>query len=286
MEHSHGDAVLITGCSSGIGRATAIHLARQGYTVFATVRRDSDAAALSALQEPNLVPFCPLDLTHRDHIPAVVDFVNAEIQSRSLTGLRALINNAGGGQIAPIELMDLDRFNQDLQVRLVGATGLVQACLPAIRRTPGGRILWIATPALIPTRYVASIHAADFAVNCLARTLQMELKRWAIPTVLIRCGGIQTPAVTRSMDQLHEDLQRWPDERAALYEDDLRAWVHEMAAFDARRTPPEKVAGVVYRAVRADSPRSRYSVGYMAGIAAVLESIPQPLADAILRRRS
>ena len=285
MEHSRGEAVLITGCSSGIGRATAIHLARHGYTVFATVRRDSDAAALSALQEPNLVPVCPLDLSHQDHIPAAVDFVNAEIQSRSLTGLRALINNAGGGQIAPVELMDLGQFNQELQVRLVGATALLQALLPTIRRTPGGRIMWITTPALIPTRYVASIHAADFAVNCLVRTLRIELKRWAIPTVMIRCGGIQTPSVTRSMDKLHDDLQRWPDDQVELYGDELRAWIREMAEFDARRTPPEKVAEVVYQALKADSPRGRYSVGYMAGIAAVLESIPQPLADAILARR-
>ena len=285
MEHSCGEAVLITGCSSGIGRATAIHLARHDYTVFATVRRDSDAAALSALQEPNLVPVCPLDLSHQDHIPAAVDFVNAEIQSRSLTGLRALINNAGGGQVAPVELMDLGQFNQELQVRLVGATALLQALLPTIRRTPGGRIMWITTPALIPTRYVASIHAADFAVNCLVRTLRIELKRWAIPTVMIRCGGIQTPSVTRSMDKLHDDLQRWPDDQVELYGDELRAWIREMAEFDARRTPPEKVAEVVYQALKADSPRGRYSVGYMAGIAAVLESIPQPLADAILARR-
>jgi NAD(P)-dependent dehydrogenase (short-subunit alcohol dehydrogenase family) len=285
MEHSRGEAVLITGCSSGIGRATAIHLARHGYTVFATVRRDSDAAALSALQEPNLVPVCPLDLSHQDHIPAVVGFVNAEIQSRSLTGLRALINNAGGGQIAPVELMDLGQFSQELQVRLVGATALLQALLPTIRRTPGGRIMWITTPALIPTRYVASIHAADFAVNCLVRTLRIELKRWAIPTVMIRCGGIQTPSVPRSMDKLHDDLQRWSDDQVELYGDELRAWIREMAEFDARRTPPEKVAEVVYQALKADSPRGRYSVGYMAGIAAVLESIPQPLADAILARR-
>jgi NAD(P)-dependent dehydrogenase (short-subunit alcohol dehydrogenase family) len=285
MEYSRGEAVLITGCSSGIGRATAIYLAQYGYTVFATVRRDSDAAALSALQEPNLVPICPLDLSHQDHIPAAVDSVNAEIQSRNLTGLRALINNAGRGQIAPIELMDLDQFNQELQVRLVGAVGLVQAFLPAIRRAPGGRIMWIATPAIIPTPYVASIHAADFAVNCLARTLQIELKRWAIPTIMIRCGGIQTPSVIRSMDKLRDDLQRWPDDQVKLYEGGLREWIRDMAKFDAKRTPPEKVAEVVCRALKADSPRGRYSVGHMAGFAAVLESIPQPLVDAILTRR-
>lgn len=285
MGNSRGEAVLITGCSSGIGRAAAIYLVRHGCTVFATVRKDSDADALSALQEPNLVPVCPLDLSHRDHIPAVADFVNAEIQRRNLPGLRALINNAGGGQIAPVELMDLDLFSQELQVRLVGAAGLVQAFLPAIRQAPGGRLIWIVTPAIMPTPYVASIHAADFAVNCLARTLQIELKRWAIPSIMIRCGGIQTPSVSRSMDKLHDDLQHWPDDRVKLYEEALREWAESMVPFDAKRTPPEKVAEVVGRAVKVDSPRSRYSVGYMAGFAAVLENIPQSLADAILRMR-
>ncbi len=281
MEKSRGEAVLITGCSSGIGRAAAIYLAQRGCTVFATVRKDSDAEALSALGESNLVPVCPLDLSHRDHIPAVVEFVNAEIKSRNLPGLRALINNAGGGHVAPIELMDLDLFSQELQVRLVGATGLVQAFLPTIRQTPGGRIIWIVTPAIIPTPYVTSIHAADFAVNCIARTLAIELKRWAIPTVMIRCGGIQTPSVDRSMAIFRDDLQRWPD----LYKDQLEEWADSMVAFDAKRTPAEKVAEAIHRAIKANSPRSRYSIGHMAGFAAVLESIPQTLADAILKMR-
>ncbi|MBN1427218.1 MAG: SDR family NAD(P)-dependent oxidoreductase [Anaerolineae bacterium] len=281
----NGEGVLITGCSSGIGRATAIHLAQRGFTVFAGVRKQVDAAALRNLGEPNLVPVCPLDLVDLENIPAVVDTVNEELARRGRVGLRALIQNAGGGSIAPIELMSLAGFSAEVEARLVGSVALVQACLPLLRKVDGGRVVWITTPAIIPTPYVASIHACDFAVNCIARTLDIELKPWNVASVMVRCGGIRTPSADRSMDELAKSLQEWPRERAALYEQALQEWRDSMAGFDARRTPPEKVAEVVCRALVARSPKRRYSVGYMAGAAAFLEALPQPLADAILRMR-
>jgi NAD(P)-dependent dehydrogenase (short-subunit alcohol dehydrogenase family) len=184
-------SVLITGTSSGIGRATALYLARQGYTVFATVRKAKDAEALRALGEPNLIPLCPLDLTCLEHIPPLVETVQAELARRGQPGLYALIHNAGGGEVAPIEMMDLGGFHREVQTRLVGAVALVQAFLPLLRQGRG-RILWIMTPAMIPTPYVTSIHACDFAVNCIIRTLDIELRPWNIPCVQIRCGGINT----------------------------------------------------------------------------------------------
>lgn len=280
-----GEGVLITGCSSGIGRATAIHLAQRCFTVFATVRKQVDAAALRSLGEPNLVPVCLLDLADLEHIPAVVDAVTGELARRGREGLYALIQNAGGGSVAPIELMGLAEFNAEVEARLVGSVALVQAFLPMLRRAEGGRIVWITTPAIIPTPYVASIHACDFAVNCMARTLDIELKPWRIPSVMIRCGGIRTPAAERSMHALAQSLEEWPRERAALYQQALQDWRESMVGFDAKRTPPEKVAAIVYRALVARSPKHRYAIGHMAGAAAFLEALPQPLADAILWMR-
>ena len=169
-------SVLITGCSSGIGRATAIRLAQHGFIVFATVRKQSDARALRQLDISNLVPICPLDLTDRGQISAVAESVGAELRRRGEPGLCALVNNAGGGTPAPVELMDLDEFQRELQARVLGSVAMVQAFLPSIRQA-GGRLVWIMTPALMPTPYVTGIHACDFATNCLARTLQIELKR-------------------------------------------------------------------------------------------------------------
>ena len=197
------EGVLITGCSSGIGRATAIHLAQRGFTVFATVRKQADAESLRSLNEalsttalgttPTLIPICPLDLTRLEHIPHVMETVTEELKRRGKEGLYALINNAGGGSVAPIELMDLDGFRTELQARVLGSVAMVQACLPMIRRARG-RIVWIVTPATLPTPYVTSIHACDFAVNCIARTLEIELKPWKIPNIMIRCGGTKTAA--------------------------------------------------------------------------------------------
>jgi NAD(P)-dependent dehydrogenase (short-subunit alcohol dehydrogenase family) len=276
-----GKSVLITGCSSGIGQATALHLAQNGFTVFATVRKSKDADQLRTLQEPNLIPICPLDLTHLEDIRPVVEMVEAELRRRGQAGLFALINNAGGGGVAPVELMDLELFSRELQTRLVGAVGMVQALLPLLRQG-GGRILWIATPATIPTPYVASIHACDFAVNCIARTLDIELKQWHIPNIQIRCGGIKTATGLQTTAQVEAILQH---PRADLYRPALQKWSAEMGAFDQQRTEPQKVAQLVYQALCAAAPKRRYAIGHMSGAAAFLESLPQPLADAILKAR-
>lgn len=97
----NGEGILVTGCSSGIGRTVAFHLARRGFTVFATVRKQTDADQLRQLNEPNLVPVCPLDLTNHDHIPPILDFVTRELQARGKKGLYAIVSNAGAGGIAP-----------------------------------------------------------------------------------------------------------------------------------------------------------------------------------------
>lgn len=281
---ANGEGVLITGCSSGIGRASALYLAQRGFTVFATVRKEADAENLRSLKEPNLIPVCPLDLTRLEQVPGVVEIVSRELERRGKPGLYALINNAGAGGVAPIELVDLQKFQIELQARILGSVALVQAFLPMIRQAHG-RIVWIVTPAIIPTPYVTSIHACDFAVNCLARTLDIELKPWHIPNVMIRCGGIKTPAGLRTTTQVEAVLQDGPRDRSTLYEKALRKWGQDMAAFDEKRTEVEKVAEVVGQALFAKEPNRRYSIGHMVNAAAILEALPQSWADWILKKR-
>jgi NAD(P)-dependent dehydrogenase (short-subunit alcohol dehydrogenase family) len=279
-----GEGVLVTGCSSGIGRQTAVALAGRGFTVFATVRKESDAESLRGLGLSSLVPVCPLDLSAPDQVSRAAALVSGEVERKGLRGLFALVNNAGGGGPSPVELLDLARLHTELQARLLGPVTLVQALLPLLRLA-GGRIVWIMTPALIPTPYVASIHACDFAANCLARTLDIELKAWRIPNIMIRCGGIRTPAGMRTVADVEALLREGPPERVALYEGALRRWAKDMEGFDEKRTDAAKAAEVVVRALTAEKPKRRYSVGHMARAAVFLESLPQPLADWILRRR-
>ena len=113
-------SVLVTGASSGIGNAIAVYLAKQGYIVLATVRKNSDVESLNKLGLDNLKPLCPLDLTKQDQILLMANSIKERIQNKELPSLYAIINVAGGGQIAPIELMGISNFRDELEKRLVG----------------------------------------------------------------------------------------------------------------------------------------------------------------------
>jgi len=278
-------AVLVTGCSSGIGRATAIYLAQQGFTVFATVRKGKDVENLKKLKGINLIPTYPLDLTNLKHIKGILGFVNEELNNRGIRGLFGIINNAGGGSINPIELLDLNDFHIELQTRILGPVALLQSFLPLIRQAKG-RILWIATPALIPIPFLTDIHSCDFAINCIARTLKIELLPWDIPSILIRCGGIKTPSPTRTLDSLKEAISKWPEEKYKLYEKALEKEIIEQQEFDKKRTDPIEVAKIVYRALIDRKPKRRYRVGYMSGFAGFFELFPQTIVDYIMEKRS
>ena len=267
----NGRSILVTGCSSGIGRSTATYLAHSGFTVFATVRREKDASALRQLGEPNL-------------IPAVVQLVTDELQHRGQQGLYAIVNNAGAGVMAPIELTDIGKFRNEFDARILGPVALLQAFLPMIRQA-WGRIVWITTPGLLPIPYVASIHAPDFAVNCLARTLNLELSKWHIPVIMVRCGTIQTAAPDRSAREMQAAIPTRPSDRLALYQEALEKLRVEFGRLDQKRTPVEEVARVIYTALSARRPRLRYQVGRLSGLAATMELLPQSLVDAIMMWR-
>jgi NAD(P)-dependent dehydrogenase (short-subunit alcohol dehydrogenase family) len=281
----NGEGVLVTGCSSGIGRAIATHLAERGFAVFATVRKAEDVDKLRQLNIANLLPTYPLDLSKLEHLPGIVETVTRELKTRGKEGLYAIVNNAGGGSVAPIELMDLDKLRIELETRILGPVALLQSFLPLIRQARG-RVVWIVTPGLIPIPFVSSIHACDFAVNCLARTLRLELKQWKIPSIRIKCGGIKTEASDKSARELEDSLLRWPKERVELYARALQKQEQEFDAFDKKRTDPEEVAKLVCAALSARKPKRSYIVGHMARAVATLELFPQSAVDWIMAKRS
>ncbi len=273
-------AVLVTGCSSGIGEAVARYLSGNGFVVFATVRKVKDYDRLLGLNNPTLIPVHPVDMANAGDIRHALEFVVGEL-SRIGCSLYAIVNNAGGGTVAPLEVIDPEILSVEFRTRVVGPVSLLQGFLPLIREAHG-RVLWITTPALIPVPFVSSIHACDFAVNCIARTLRLELAPWKIPNIMIRCGGIQTAAPDRNVRELEDAFLKWPVAKSSLYRNALRAQQREWARFDLKRTPPVKVAEVVYKALVARSPRRRYSVGHLAKAASVIDYLPQAAIDMLM----
>ncbi|MGA3015159.1 MAG: SDR family NAD(P)-dependent oxidoreductase, partial [Bacteroidales bacterium] len=272
------NSILITGASSGIGKATAIYLARESYTVLATVRREPDVKALNDLGIQNLKPIFPVDLTKQDQILAATGSVKRMIRERQIPPLWAIINIAGGGSITPVEMMDIYAYRNELEKRLVAPVILIQELLPLLRETHG-RILWIATPGLFPVPYVTDIHAPDFAVNFLARTLNLELLPDGIKNILVRCGGINTPSVHRSEIELEEKLKNLPPGMAGLYQNRLQKVLSQNQKFDLNRTESVDVAKLIAKILATKNPKTRYHIGKMSGLGAFLEKLPQSWVD-------
>jgi len=277
-------SILVTGASSGIGNAVVVYLTKVGYTVLATVRNNSDAENLNKLGFKNLKPLCPLDLTKQEQVLSIAKSIKEQIRNNELPPLYAIINIAGGGQIAPIELMNINNFREELEKRLVGPISLLQELLPMLRYTKG-KVLWISTPGLFPVPYVADIHAPDFAVNYLARTLNLELHHDGIKNIMIRCGGINTSSPERTYDNLTVMFSKWPKEKLAIYKDRLIKVQNDLRQFDTKRTDPERVAILISKVLNARNPRIRYQVGHMSGLGAFLEKLPQSLVDFIMGKR-
>jgi len=283
--HPVGESVLITGCSSGIGLATALYLAAHGFHVLAAVRKETDAERLRGFHLSDLEPICPLDLAIPGEVAAASARIKESLARKGRDRLYAVVNNAGGGFIAPVELMDLGRFRMEMEARVLGPVTLLQDLLPLVRRARGGRILWIATPALVAIPYLASIHACEFAMNCIAQNLHLELSPWKIPNILIGCGGIHTAAPARTKVELASALQDWPREKADLYTKSLQKLQDQLEGFDNRRTEPEEVARVVYAALKAEKPKRKYLIGRQAGALNFIRLLPQSIVDGIFQKR-
>jgi NAD(P)-dependent dehydrogenase (short-subunit alcohol dehydrogenase family) len=283
--HPTGESILITGCSTGIGLAAALYLASHGFHVLAAVRREPDAERLRGFHLSNLEPVCPLDLTNPAQIAAASEAIKASLARKGRDRLYAVIHNAGAGFIAPVELMDLSRFRAEMETRVIGPVALLQSLLPYVRRARGGRILWVATPAMVAIPYVASIHAGEFAMNCVAQSLHLELSPWRIPNILIGCGGIRTAAPGRTKSELEQSLRDWPRETSDLYAKSLQKLQDQFEKFDERRTEPEAVARVIYTALMAEKPKRKYLVGHQAGLLNFVRALPQSIVDGIFQQR-
>lgn len=280
--------VVVTGASTGIGRATALRLARAGWHVFAGVRKEADGDRLRVDVPHGLTPL-PLDVTD----DGGVDKAFAEVEKAvGGAGLAALVNNAGTALGGPLEYLPVDAWRDQLAVNVVGQVAVTRAALPLLRRhgTPGGadhgRVVFIssnsgriATPMMGP--YVAS----KFALEGLADTLRMELQGSGVGVVIVEPGAVKTPIWDKGRsqaDRLERDLPAEAADRYRRLIDAVRAGIDMQ---DAAGVPPDKVAQTVERALVAKRPLARYQVGTDAKVSSVAARLlPDRVKDLAVRR--
>ena len=247
------DPVLISGCSSGIGAATAAALARAGHTVYATARRMDTLEDLEALGAHTLA----LDVTSEDSMIAAVKAVEAEHGQ-----VGTLVNNAGYGEYGPIEEADLERVRTMFETNVFGLARLTQLVLPAMRRARSGRIVNIGSMGGRITFPVGGFyHATKYAVEAISDALRVEVKPFGIDVILVEPGLIRTNFENRVSESLEVAVP--PPGEETAYADLLAANDKSTTGSYANNfmaTGPEAVAAVILKAVDSPRPRSRYVV--------------------------
>jgi NAD(P)-dependent dehydrogenase (short-subunit alcohol dehydrogenase family) len=246
-------AALITGCSSGIGRATAERLAGAGWTVYATARRPETLADLEARGCRTLA----LDVTGEASMRAAVEAVEAEHGA-----VGALINNAGYSQSGAIETVPLDEVRRQFETNVFGLARMCQLVLPRMRAQRSGRIVNISSiggTLVFPGGGI--YHATKYAVEALSDALRFEVKGFGIQVVVVEPGMIRTrfaDAVSAALPET-ESTGPYASFNAAVEQSTHNAY--EKGSIVGRLGgEPEAVAKVIERAITAKSPKIRYRV--------------------------
>lgn len=274
MSTSSIGTVLVTGASSGIGRATTTRLERSGYTVYAGVRQEDDGDSLLK-EHPNgrVIPVL-LDVTKPDMLEAVRARLTTELEG---SGLHGLVNNAGTILVAPLEFSELEEVRDQFEINVLAPLAMSQALLPLLRRA-GGHIVNIGSVSgSFSTPFTGGYNASKAALRSMSDALRLELAPWNVHVTIIEPGTVHTPMWPRSLRHVQRLEQELPPTATALYGpvfDRMRDFI-----LNAQGVSADHVAAVIERSLRSERPRAYYTVGSDARFRLLLARLPARLRD-------
>jgi NAD(P)-dependent dehydrogenase (short-subunit alcohol dehydrogenase family) len=277
---------LVTGASTGIGRATALRLAASGWTVLAGLRdleagerleRDAPAAGAGGR-----VIALSLDVTDAAQMAGAAELVEREASATSGGGLDALVNNAGVGMSGPLELVSAEELRRLFEVNTFAQLAVTQAMLPMLRRGRGRIVFVSSVGGRVAMAYSGAYAASKHALEAFADALRVELRDAGVQVALVEPGSVATPIWGKAREEV---------ERASIPPDLQAQYGHVPAAMGrviektARRgVTPELVAETIERALRARRMRARYLVGVDARAMLVAKRLlPDRVFDAVAR---
>lgn len=268
-------AVLITGCSTGIGRATASHLARHGWDVFATARRLESIEDLAA-QGCRLLR---LDVCDEESMNTALETIE-----ESSGRVEVLVNNAGYGLQGPAEELDLEEVRLQFETNVFGPLRLTQMVLPGMRAHGGGRIVNIGSVGgRLALPGGAAYHASKYALEALSDVIRFEARGFGIDVILVEPGAIRSRWVDKAAATVPEGEGPYRSLKQAIT-GQLRGAHEGLLGFASG--PPEAAARVIERAITVRHPRPRYVVPRAAALfIASRKYLPDPMWDAFMRRR-
>ncbi|MCL4233182.1 MAG: SDR family oxidoreductase [Deltaproteobacteria bacterium] len=254
---AHKGFILVTGSSTGIGRATARLLARQGFFVFAAVRKDADAESWRAEGQDRIEPVM-LDVTRADTVSSAMTHIDSRVGD---SGLYGLVNNAGIGLGGPVEFLPLDDLRRQFEVNLFGLVAVTQAALPLIRRAPGRVVHVSSASGLVSQPFAGPYCASKFALEAMADAMRMELRSAGIKVSIVEPGRIKTPIWDRTLVEADRLRAAMPPKAEEYYGKELDQITSIVKKAEASGIPAEHVAEAILHAMSSALPRTRYIVG-------------------------
>jgi NAD(P)-dependent dehydrogenase (short-subunit alcohol dehydrogenase family) len=271
-------AVLVTGSSTGIGRASALRLDRAGFQVFAGVRNRADAESLDKEGSERMEPVI-IDVTDEGTIAATRERIEQVTGGR----LAGLVNNAGIIVAGPIETLDLDTLRRQLEVNVTGQVAVTQAFLPQIRAARGRIVLMASIGGRMSLPYLSPYHASKFAIEGVGDSLRQEMRRFGVSVSIIEPGSIATPFWSKGTDQIDQIVGAMGPEQRELYEGSARAAAKAASEAEARGIAPDRVAKSVEHALTSSRPKTRYLIGIDARVQATVRKwLPDRLLDRLV----
>ncbi|MFC4549924.1 MULTISPECIES: SDR family oxidoreductase [Halorussus] len=261
------ETVLITGCSSGIGRETALAFLEDGWEVYATARNPADIEALGE-KGCNIAT---LDVTEDDDVERVVDRILDE-EGR----IDCLVNNAGYAQLGPVEDVAVESVRSQFDVNVFGPHRLIRAVLPHMRQRRTGRIVNVSSVAgRVATPGMGIYNGSKFAMEAISDALRPEVDEYGIDVVLVEPGPVDTAFVERASSEI-EGIER-SDAYDTLYSilDDSEA----IGGGGPGAVHPREVAETILDAANVTDPEARYPVGRVAELSGLARFLPASLQD-------
>jgi NAD(P)-dependent dehydrogenase (short-subunit alcohol dehydrogenase family) len=264
--------VLITGCSTGIGRAAAERLGRAGMTVYATARRPESIEDLKSAGCRTLA----LDVTDEDSMRAAVEEVE-----RAEGAVGALVNNAGYSQSGAVETVPLEDVRRQFETNVFGLLRMSQLVLPGMRREGRGRIVNISSMGGKLTFPGGGIyHATKHAVEAISDALRFEVRGFGVDVVVVEPGLIRTSFGEAAVGSMPQEDGPYAEFNSAVAAATKRVYDGPLGRLGAG---PQAVAKAIERALTAERPRTRYKVTASARVLMAQRSLlPDRAWDAVV----
>ena len=260
---------LVTGASTGIGRACAQHLSGLGFEVLAGVRREGDAP-------PGTEPLT-LDVTSEEHVAAAA--------ARAGARLDALVNNAGIAVTGPVEAVAVGDWRRQLEVNVLGQVAVTRALLPALLAARGRVVNMSSISGRVAAPLLGPYAASKFALEAFNDALRREVEPHGVRVISVEPGGIATPIWAKGTAGAEALIGELEPAALARYGTLIDAARRMAGRLGEEGIPAAVVAEIVGRAITADRPRTRYVVGREARMQAVLARfLPDRALDALVRK--